>query len=334
MKIPVGILGATGLVGQQYLLRLANHPQFEVVYLAASERSEGKTYAEAVQGRWRQSEPIPEKLAKQIVEPLTATPQAQLLFSALDNGSARVFEPQFAALGYAVFSNASWGRTESDVPVVIPEVNAHHLDWLVRQKQERGWKGFLVAKPCCTVQSFVIPLAALHKKWPIKKVFVTSLQALSGAGLSGEAHADNVIPHISGEEEKLENEPRKILGADLVISAHCNRVPVSDGHLTCVSFAFQEDQPTKEEILDAWKSFPALDLPSAPRQTIHYFSQEDRPQPLQDRDLENGMAASVGRLRPCPLLHWRFVSLTHNTARGAAGGGILCAELFVQQGLL
>lgn len=349
MKIPVGILGATGIVGQQYLLRLASHPEFEVVYLAASERSAGKTYEEAVLGRWHLADPIPEKLRNHLVYPLVenceAVKQCRLLFSALDNEAARLFEPHFASQGFALVSNASWSRKESDIPVIIPEVNSDHLSIIPEQRKKRAWKGFIVTKPCCTVQSYLMPLAAIHRRWPIDKVFVTAMQAISGAGFPGTPSLDildNIVPLIRGEEEKCEEEPLKILGTvkgnsiekapHITISAHCNRVPVVDGHLACVSFSLKGARPTIQDILNEWDSFKGLTLFSAPEKPILYRLEEDRPQPRKDRG--RGMAVSVGRLRTCPILDFRFVGLSHNTVRGAAGGGILNAELLIDKGLI
>ncbi|MEI6531593.1 MAG: aspartate-semialdehyde dehydrogenase [Chlamydiota bacterium] len=343
MKIPIGILGATGIVGQKYINRLANHPLFEIVYLAASERSSGKTYEEAVLGRWHQDNPIPEKIAPLLVYPLAENCQAirrcRLLFSALDNESAIIFEPHFANIGFPIVSNASWGRKEADIPVIIPEINSDHLSILPIQQKNRSWKGFIVAKPCCTVQSYLIALGILHKEFGLEKVFITSFQALSGAGWPGVAAIDildNVIPFVRGEEEKCEEEPLKILGSigsssiiknsQIRISAHCNRVPVLDGHLTCVSFSLKDKRATKQDILNTWER--------APKGLIHYTESEDRPQPRKDKDRGLGMTVSVGRLRTCPLLDFRLVALSHNTVRGAAGGGVLTAELLVSKGLI
>lgn len=355
MKIPVGILGATGIVGQQYVARLSSHPLFEVVYLAASERSAGKTYEEAVLGRWHLDNAIPEHIRPLLVYPLTEHCQAinrcRLLFSALDNDAAAVFEPFFANKGFGIVSNASWSRKEADVPVMIPEINSDHLKIIKAQQKNRAWKGFIVAKPCCTVQSYTIALGALHKRFGLDKVFITSLQAISGAGWPGVPSMDiveNVIPFIRGEEEKCEEEPLKILGSvqdshiaknsHICISAHCNRVPVVDGHLACVSFSLQKKGVTLQEIRNEWASFQGdahkLKLPSSPSQLIQYIDGDDRPQPRKDRLQGNGMAVHVGRLRTCPLLDFRFVGLSHNTVRGAAGGGILNAELLIAEGLI
>lgn len=355
MKIPVGILGATGIVGQQYAKRLIDHPFFDVVYLAASERSAGKTYEEATLGRWHLDTPVPEKLKNILVYPLAENceriKECRLLFSALDNEAAQLFEPYFAGQGFAIVSNASWGRKEADIPVIIPEINSDHLSLITTQRKKRAWKGFIVTKPCCTVQSYLIALGALHKRFALDKVFVTSLQAVSGAGWPGISSMDilgNVVPFIRSEEEKCEDEPLKILGhiqngslikdSHIQISAHCNRVPVIDGHLACVSFSLRKKGVIKQDILNEWASFQGdthtLKLPSSPKQLIQYIEADDRPQPCKDRLRDAGMAVSVGRLRSCPILDFRFVGLSHNTVRGAAGGGILNAELLVAKGLV
>ena len=354
-KIPVGILGATGVVGQHYLLRLADHPEFEVVYLAASERSAGQTYEEATLHRWHQNEKLPEKFKNLLVYPLAEQCQAmsacKLLFSALENETARLIEPLLAARGFVIVSNASWSRKEKDIPVIIPEVNTDHLAIIPHQQRNRSWKGFIVTKPCCTVQTYLMALAAIHKEWPLSKVFVASMQAVSGAGWPGTPSLDildNVIPFIRGEEEKCEEEPLKILGhiqdnqiaknSHITFSAHCNRVPVVNGHLACISFAVAGKPPEKQAILNAWSCFQGeaqkLKLFSAPKQPLLYFEEEDRPQTRKDRDQGAGMATSLGRLRHCPLFHFRFVCLSHNTVRGAAGGGVLNAELLLEKGLL
>ena len=343
MKIPIGILGATGIVGQKYINRLASHPLFEIVYLAASEHSAGKTYEEAVIGRWHEDIPIPKKIASLLVYPLAENCQAisrcRLLFSALDNEAAIIFEPYFANIGFAIVSNASWGRKEADIPIIIPEINADHLSIIPIQQKNRSWKGFIVAKPCCTVQSYLIALGILHKKFVLEKIFVTSFQSLSGAGWPGIAAIDildNIIPFIRGEEEKCEEEPLKILGSigsssiiknnQICISSHCNRVPVLNGHLSCVSFSLKDKNVTKKDLLNTWAS--------APKGLIHYTESEDRPQPRKDKDRGLGMTISIGRLRTCPLLDFRLVTLSHNTVRGAAGGGILTAELLLSKGLI
>lgn len=349
MKIPVGILGATGVVGQQYLARLMDHPYFEITFLAASSESAGKSYEEAVSGRWHLSDPIPSHIGKMKVFSLENMSQAndccRIVFSAVSTEAAHQFEERYAEYGLIVVSNASAHRKTPDVPLIIPEVNAHHLEMIPIQQKNRGWKrGFIIVKPNCSLQSYMIPLHPLHHHFGVRKVMVGTLQAMSGAGYPGIPSlvmADNVIPYIPGEEEKSENEPLKIWGKiegnqivatpDIAISAHCHRVPVTDGHLASVSVAF-ENKPTHEEILALWGNFTGLKLPSAPPRPILYREEGDRPQPRLDRHAGQGMAVTVGRLRSCPLFDYRFTALSHNTIRGAAGGGILNAELLVHGG--
>ena len=349
-KIKVGVLGATGMVGQRYLSLLENHPWFEVTHLVASERSAGKTFQEAVHGRWHVDSPMLQTIASQKVYAVddiaAAAKLCQFVFSALDTDIAKVYEEKYAAAGLPVVSNASAHRHTPDVPMLIPEINASHLEIIPHQQKKRGWdKGFIVVKPNCSLQSYLTPLYALHPTFKIKRAIITTLQAISGAGHPGVASfdiIDNVIPFISGEEEKSEREPLKIFGSiingesvptkDFTIAAHCNRVPVIDGHTACVSVEF-EKKPTQKEILELWNNFRStqqgLDLPSAPKAHILYCKEPDRPQPRLDRSSEKGMAVSVGRLRKCNVFDFRFVGLHHNTIRGAAGGGILNAELLV-----
>lgn len=350
-KIPIGILGCTGVVGQQYLARLFSHPYFEIAFLAASSESAGKSYEEAVRGRWHLPEPLPASIAKMKIFSLDQIQEAsqccQLVFSAVSTEAAKLYEERYAEQGLIVVSNASAHRFTPDVPILIPEVNAHHLAIIPIQQNNRGWKkGFIVVKPNCSLQSYMIPLFPLHQQFGVKKVMITTLQAMSGAGFPGIPSlvmVDNVIPYIAGEEEKSEKEPLKIWGSiqgnqivptsDVVIGAHCTRVPVSDGHLATVSVAF-EKKTTQEEILALWHQFKGLDLPSAPLHPVVYKQEGDRPQPRLDRMQDQGMAITVGRLRPCSLFDFRFTALSHNTIRGAAGGGILNAELLVQKGLV
>jgi aspartate-semialdehyde dehydrogenase len=358
-KIQVGVLGATGMVGQKYLTLLQNHPWFEVVYLAASPNSAGKTYQEAISGRWHMRENLPAKFAKIMVEDASQVDKAlgkcQLVFSAveMDKASILAVEAEYAAKGFAVVSNNSAYRYTDDVPVMIPEINPEHLDILPAQQKQRGWnKGFLVVKPNCSIQSFMIPVYALIKAgYKIDKMIVTTLQALSGAGYPGPAAidlVDNIIPYIGGEEEKSEVEPRKIFGTikngkivsneELKISAHCNRVPVTDGHTACVSLQFAGKKPEMPEMIKIWKEFKALPqelkLPTAPDPVIVYRDENERPQPQKDRDAGGAMAVTVGRLRKCNVFDYRFTGLHHNTVRGAAGGSILTAELLVAKGLV
>jgi aspartate-semialdehyde dehydrogenase len=344
--ISVGILGATGIVGQQYIQQLLHHPYFKITFLAASPDSAGKTYEEATRGRWHLSETCPDAIKNtrvhSIEEIAIAKQSCQLVFSAISSEAACQYEERYAQAGLIVVSNASYHRNTADVPLLIPEVNSHHLTIIPMQQKNRGWtKGFIVVKPNCSLQSYLIPLYPLHKAFKIKQVIVNTLQAVSGAGYPGVSSltiADNVIPFIANEEEKTEREPLKILGSvhsngileaqGIAISAHCHRVPVLDGHLASVSVSF-EKQVTKDEILSLWDSFPGLSLPSAPRRPIIYRHEEDRPQPRLDRLADKGMAVTVGRLRPCHVFDFRFTALSHNTIRGAAGGGILNAELLV-----
>ncbi len=358
-KIPVAVLGATGMVGQNYLRLLQNHPWFQVVYVAASPRSAGKTYAEAVAGRWQMAEDIPPDVAGLVVGDVSDVSAAQercrLAFSAveMDKAAIRAVEESYAAAGLAVVSNNSAHRHTDDVPVLIPEVNPDHLDILSMQRQRHGWdKGCIVVKPNCSLQSYLPPVYALMQAgYPVESVIVATLQAVSGAGYPGPASIDmidNVVPFIPTEEEKTEYEPQKILGTiadgkfvpsrDLKVSAHCNRVPVVDGHLACVSLKFKTARPTSDEMIAIWRTFEAapqkLRLPSAPQPAFIYRDEADRPQTRKDRDAGRGMAITIGRLRPCPVLDYRFVALSHNTVRGAAGGAILSAELLVAQGWL
>jgi aspartate-semialdehyde dehydrogenase len=353
-KIPVGILGATGMVGQQYVQSLFNHPWFEITFLVSSEQSAGKTYAEAVHGRWHHNSPLDEKVAQLKVQSMDnialCKENCRFVFSAVTTPVAQMYEDQYAQAGIPVVSNAAFHRSTADVPVLIPEINANHLKIIPQQQKRRNSPGFIVVKPNCSIQSYMIPLGPLHEKFRVKKILVTTLQSISGAGYPGVPSMDildNIIPYIAGEETKSEKEPLKIWGhlrenkieedQDIHLSVHCNRVPVLDGHMACVSveFAFK---PTQEEILDAWKSFVSLPqqlkLPSAPLKTIVYREEENRPQPRLDRLEGNGMSVSVGRLRTCPLFQYRFAALSHNTIRGAAGGGILNAELLYKQGYL
>ena len=358
-KLKVGVIGATGMVGQNYLRLLSDHPWFEVAYLAASPNSAGKEYREAVAGRWHMKGDIPEKFEDMIVEDASLVEKAigkcNLIFSAveMDKQSILAVEAEYARQGFAVVSNNSAHRNTEDVPVIIPEINADHLDIIPLQQKKHGWgKGFLVAKPNCSIQSYMIPLYALMKVgYTIDKMIVTTLQALSGAGYPGPTAidlVDNIIPYISGEEEKSEIEPRKIFGKiqngkivpdeSIKISAHCNRVPVIDGHTACCSIHFVGKKPEMGEIINTWRNFAALPqelkLPSAPIPAMIYRDEIDRPQPQKDRDAGNGQAITVGRLRECNVFDYRFIGLHHNTVRGAAGGSILTAELLKAKGFI
>lgn len=351
-RVPVGILGATGMVGQQYMQLLADHPWFEVCFLASSEHSAGKSYAEAVSGRWHLDAPLPVRCQNMTIHPIDDIGRAKksclFVFSAISNDAAKIYEERYAENGIPVISNAAYHRKSGDVPVLIPEVNPDHAQIIPAQQKNRGWnKGFIVAKPNCSLQSYMIPLSPLHQRFKVRKLVITTLQAVSGAGYPGVSSLnmiDNVIPYIANEEEKSEQEPLKIWGhiqdgsilpaSNIAISAHCNRVPVLDGHLACVSVVFEE-KPERQEILSLWQNFQGLpqqwQLPSAPKAPIVYREECDRPQPRHDKGAGSGMSVTVGRLRDCPVFDFRFAALSHNTIRGAAGGGILNAELLMHQ---
>jgi len=359
MKVKVGIIGATGMVGQNFVRLLSDHPWFEIAHLAASPASAGKRYYEAVAGRWHMLKEIPKTVKDMVVADANtvgnATGKCSLIFSAveMDKNAIASLESEYASRGFAVVSTNSAHRYTEDVPVLIPEINAGHIAIIEDQQRKRGWnRGLIAVKPNCSIQSYMLPLWALMKAgYKVDKVIVTTLQALSGAGYPGPSAidmTDNVIPYIGGEEEKSEIEPTKIFGRiengklvyhdTIQISAHCNRVPVSDGHIACVSVKLADEKPGIKEIIDIWRSFKAepqeLELPSAPKQAIVYRDEIDRPQPRKDRDAENGMAVTVGRLRECKVLDYRFVGLHHNTVRGAAGGAVLIAELLKAKGLI
>lgn len=353
-KHPVGILGATGMVGQRYIQLLENHPWFEIAWLAASDRSSGKPYGEAA--KWRLDTPLPERIARMTVspaEPLAASsPAPKIIFSSIDAPIARELEPKFAAAGCAVLSNSSAFRMAANVPLVIPEVNSDHLEMIEQQPSRRESGGYLVTNPNCSTIGLVMALKPIEDRFGIEKIFASTMQAVSGAGYPGVASMDildNVVPYIGGEEEKMESETLKLLGrlekgavAPLAarMTAHCNRVPVIDGHTECVSIKLggKLGRPvTREDILSAWAEFRPLagrDLPFAPAQPVEWSDQPDRPQPRLDRNRGNGMTVAVGRLRPCPLLDWKFVLLSHNTVRGAAGATILNAEMLASLGKL
>jgi len=357
-RIKVGVVGGTGMVGQNYIRLLKDHPWFEVAYVAASPRSAGMRYAEAVSGRWLMTEPVPKQINDLVVEDAnlveSAKGKCELVFSAIeaDKDTVRRLEEEYAKSGIAVVSNNSAHRSTPDVPMMIPEVNPGHIELIRFQRTQRGWKkGLIAVKPNCSIQSYTTPLFALIEAgYRIEAVIVTTLQAVSGAGFPGPASlqmVDNVIPYIKDEEKKSEQEPMRILGqlhegriipnTSFKISAHCNRVPVIDGHMACVSVKFTGRKPSFEEVLKIWKGFIAepqrLKLPSAPEPAIIYREEVDRPQPRMDRDAGRGMAVTVGRLRECDVFDYRFVGLSHNTVRGAAGGAILTAELLKAKGL-
>ncbi|MCB0045406.1 MAG: aspartate-semialdehyde dehydrogenase [Caldilineaceae bacterium] len=349
-KVKVGVLGATGAVGQRFVQMLQGHPWFEITALCASERSAGKAYADAC--TWTIRGDMPEHLRNVILRPCEPNIDAQLVFSALPADSATEIEMAFAQAGYGVCSNARSYRYDADVPLLIPEVNPEHIQLIDVQRRKRGWEGFIVTNPNCSTTHLVSALHPLHVRFGVRKVFVVTMQAISGAGypgLSAMDLLDNVVPHIGGEEEKMEKkEPHKLLGffngaeidyADMVISAHCNRVPVRHGHLEAISVEFAET-PDEAEILAAWRDYyplpQQLQLPHAPQPAILYNEAPDRPQPRMDRLAGSvpGMATVIGRLRPDPLFDYKFIALGHNTIRGAAGGSLLNAELLLTQGYL
>jgi aspartate-semialdehyde dehydrogenase len=351
-KIPVAILGATGLVGQRFITLLANHPWFEIAELAASDNSVGKKYGDAA--KWQLPFEIPKHLAQMTVLPSDPEKvQAPMVFSALPTDIAGDLEVAFAKRGAIVSSNASPHRMGADVPLVIPEVNPDHLELGKVQQIKYGSKGFILCNGNCTTIHLVLALAPLHKRFGLKKVLVTSMQALSGAGYPGVASLDiidNVVPYIGGEEDKVENEPRKFLGrlegdsihyADIRISAHCNRVATRDGHMETVSVEFaggEDAKPKYDDIVAAFDEFRGLPqelkLPLAPEHPTVYRREKDRPQVKLDRDAEKGMATIIGRLRDCNVMDYKFVLLGHNTLRGAAGATVLNAELLYAQGKL
>ncbi len=346
-KIPIGILGATGVVGQRFVQLLENHPWFEVAWLAASDRSEGKTYGEAT--RWRLKTAIPDRIAKMTVSPAQPHGAPKVIFAALDAGIAAEMEPRFAEAGHAVITNSSALRMKSDVPLVIPEVNADHIKLIETQSWRAKSGGYVVTNPNCSAIGLVIALKPLQTTFGIETVMAVTMQAVSGAGYPGVASLDilgNVIPYIPKEEEKMEEETLKLLGsvngssikpAGFAMSAQCNRVAVEDGHTESVSIKLKK-KASAEEIIAAWQQFAGvpqeLKLPSAPAQAIRYVSANDRPQPRFDVEFGNGMTTTVGRLRPCSVLDWKFTALSHNTIRGAAGAALLNAELLKVKGYL
>ena len=360
-KIKVGVLGATGMVGQRYIKLLENHPWFEVSYVAASPRSAGQLYKDAVKNRWLIGAEIPAGVADLMVEDANLAEKAlgkcQFVFSALElpkKEDIKNLEAAYAAEGIPVVSNASANRWTDDVPMLVPEINFAHLDVIAEQKKHHGWdKGFIAVKPNCSLQTYMMPLHALIQAgYPVKRMIVTTLQATSGAGYPGVPSfdmIDNIVPFIGGEEEKTEKECLKILGtvkdgkienaAGPVVSSTCTRVPVVDGHTACVSLEFDlpdDKKPSLEEIERVWTEYTSvpqeLDLPSAPEHPIVVRHEDNRPQPRRDRETEKGMACVIGRLRPCNVFDVKFVALSHNTKRGAALGGILNAELLKAKG--
>lgn len=345
-KIEVGILGATGMVGQHFIRFLDGHPQFELTWLGASERSAGKRYAEAA--KWHLGGTAPEAIAGLKVEEAKPGNAPQLLFSAMDASVATEIEQAFAQAGHVVVSNSKNHRMDRDVPLIVPEINPDHLKLIPGQQRQRGWKGQIVTNPNCSTVVLTMGLGPL-KQFGITRIVATTLQAISGAGYPGVPSMDivaNVIPFIGGEEEKMQQETQKILGdyaGDRIeplaakMSAHCNRVPVVDGHTVTVSVEFSA-KPSEADIRNAFDTFSSVpqerNLPSAPKRPVQYMPEGDRPQPRKDAERERGMAAFVGRLRPCPVFDWKFVALGHNTIRGAAGAAVLNAELMHSEGLL
>ncbi|HVX65478.1 MAG TPA: aspartate-semialdehyde dehydrogenase [Bryobacteraceae bacterium] len=345
-KIEVGILGVTGMVGQHFVKFLQGHPWFELTWGGASDRSAGKKYREAT--KWRLDGSMPALVVDLTVEDCKPGNAPRLLFSAMDASVATDIERAFAQAGHIVVSNSKNHRMETDVPLLVPEVNPDHLRLIPGQQQSRGWKGQIVTNPNCSTVVLTMGLGPL-KQFGITRVVATTMQAISGAGYPGVASMDinaNVIPFIGGEEEKMQQETQKILGeykGDRIeplaarVSAHCNRVPVVDGHTVTVSVELAS-KPSESDLLEALRSFRSVPqekkLPSAPAQPVIYMTEPDRPQPRRDVERERGMAAFVGRLRPCPVLDWKLVAMGHNTVRGAAGAAILNAELMSAEGFL
>jgi aspartate-semialdehyde dehydrogenase len=345
-RIEVGILGATGMVGQHFIKFLQGHPWFDLKWLGASDRSAGKRYRDAM--TWHLAGGTPASVADLLVQDSKPGNAPRLLFSAMDASVATEIERAFAEAGHVVVSNSKNHRMEKDVPLLVPEVNPDHLKLVPGQQRNRGWKGQIVTNPNCSTIGLTMGLGPL-KQFGITKVLVTTMQAISGAGYPGVASMDimgNVVPFIGGEEEKMEQETQKILGdfrgdriepLDAAVSAHCNRVGVVDGHTETVSVAFSS-RPTEADVRHAMESFRSApqerNLPSAPPQPVIYMDEANRPQPRKDAERERGMAAFVGRLRRCPVLDYKFVVLSHNTIRGAAGAAVLNAELMHSEGML
>ena len=355
-KLKVGIIGATGMVGQRFIMLLAEHPYFEITALIAGPRSASKTYREAVDGRWKMTAACPEKImdmtviSSEEVETVGALCDFVFCAVAMPKNETKALEERYAKAEIPVVSNNSANRWTPDVPMVIPEVNDAHLEVIEAQRKRLGTKrGFIAVKPNCSIQSYVGALAPL-RKFGIKEVVATTYQAISGAGKTFREWPemiDNLIPFIGGEEEKSEKEPLRVFGevkdgvivpaSEPIITTQCLRVPVTDGHMAAVFVKF-ENKPSKEEILEAWRSFrgkpQTLGLPSAPEQFLTYFEEENRPQTALDRDLYGGMGVSLGRLREDTVYDYKFVGLSHNTLRGAAGGAVLIAELLYREGYI
>ena len=343
-KYRVGILGATGTVGQRFVQLLENHPQFEITALAASDRSIGKPFVEAC--AWKLAGGMPDYVKELVVQPIAPPLECDLVFSSLPSNVARETEEAFARAGFPVISNSSSYRMEEDVPLLIPEINYSHLGLIDVQKRRRGFdKGFIVTNPNCAIMSFAPPLAALNRRFSVESVFVTTMQAISGAGYPGVSSfdiIDNVMPYIAGEEPKVETEAQKILGefngetitkADFTVSAQCFRVNVIDGHTASVRVKLKQTS-TLEGVMEAMSSFPSLNLYSSPKPFIKLCDEPSHPQPRLDRDNGGGMTITVGRLFPDNIFDYRFVGLSHNTVRGAAGSAILNAELLIDKGFI
>jgi aspartate-semialdehyde dehydrogenase len=345
-SVNVGILGATGMVGQRFIQLLENHPWFRITWLAASDRSSGKKYEDAA--KWRLDTPCPERIAAMTISPAEPEGAPRVIFAALDTDIARELEPKFAAAGCAVVSNSSAFRMHPNVPLVIPEVNADHLHLIEDQSWRKESGGYIVTNPNCSAIGLVMALKPIDERFGVEQIFVTTMQAVSGAGYPGVPSMDilgNVVPFIKNEEQKMEEETLKLLGSldgETIVplaarmSAHCNRVAVEDGHTESVSIKLRRPA-TRDEMLAAWAEFTPLagqNLPTAPAQPVEWIAAEDRPQPRLDKNRGRGMAASVGRLRPCGLLDWKFTVLSHNTIRGAAGAAIVNAELLLSLGKL
>ncbi|MFX1363566.1 MAG: aspartate-semialdehyde dehydrogenase [Promethearchaeota archaeon] len=359
-KFNVGILGATGIVGQNYIKLLQDHPWFEIIDVAASPRSAGKSYTEAVKEKWQIPISIPEKIKDLTVRDVqdfeNISDNLDFLFSAINmptKEQIKELEITYAKKGFPIISNNSAHRWTPDVPMIIGEINHNHVNVIpIQQKNRNFTKGFIIVKPNCSLQSYLTPIYALEQAgYKVKKLIITTLQAISGAGYPGVSSLDmldNIVPYIGGEEEKTETEPLKIFGTigktgienynDIQISATCTRVAVSDGHTASVNMKFQDNVPSSDKIIEIWDNFSSvpqeLELPFAPKQPIIYLKNIDRPQPNKDRDNDKGMAVTVGRLREDNVFDYKFVSLSHNTIRGAAGGAILNAELLVSKGFI
>ena len=343
--IEVGVLGGTGMVGQHFIRFLQGHPWFKLSWMGASDRSAGKPFKEAT--AWRLDGQMPESVANIVVSDCKPGGAPKLMFSAMDASVATEIEREFAQAGHVIVSNSRNHRMEPDVPLLVPEVNPSHLSLIPIQQKKRGWKGMIITNPNCSTVVLTMSLAPIAQ-FGITRVFAATLQAVSGAGYPGVASMDitaNVVPFIGGEEEKMQQETQKILGRvadgksvplDARVSAHCNRVAVVDGHMVATSVEFRT-KPSHDELIEAFKRFRGVpqerSLPSAPQNPVIYLDQQDRPQPRRDATRENGMTVSVGRLRECSVLDWKFVACGHNTIRGAAGAAVLNAELALSEGL-